>query len=535
MANLFKKVIDRMMWVPVAPAPNAHAAGSCMCSDLRSDISRNPFIYDLVSASVLNRFNIITKSSALAVNPGLGGTFGIGAACVFAPSQGLKGNITTGATTTSIPTSTVITAVGANMLANRGGSGDYGFKIRIIGKAAGKVEERFIIANTGGTTPTFLLDNPLTFTPALNDNYEILSGRVFMLSAAAIVATSFRSFEVATNTLANGGTAGLPTPATDSALIALDEQYTPYDCNPGEGFIKGTFEYDNNLVSRKALSATAAAAGTITGQASGGDATVVANEYRNFQIRIVQDTVNPTAVGQRAYIASHTAGASPVYTLGANWAVTPSSSAKFVIEYPNLLVLRTAANTTTYTYNYNDAAYNNATTNLAANTWSTTLFGAAPAANAAGNIWCPAFGIRPDTQKNSRHSHLFFFRGNSVTLDLLDIAGGTTGLWTGAITYDGNTITMGTGTSSAYAPFEGEGRFSYINAYVASAINQIYRFDAKNRVLSPYVPTDDIQAGTATVGNRMASYAAIDGTDTYDVILLKSHLTTKMQELIVLV
>lgn len=525
-----------MMWVPVAPAPNAHTAGSCMCSDLRSDISRNPFAYDLVSAGVLNRFNIISKSSALAVNPGLGGTFGVGAACVFAPSQGLKGTITTGATTTSIPTSTVITSVAANMLANRGGSGDYGFKIRIIGKAAGKVEERFIIANTAGTTPTFLLDNTLTFTPSSGDLYEILAGRVFMLSAGTLAATTFRSFEVAANTLASGGTTNLPaTVGTDSAMVALDEQYTPYNCNPGEGFIKGTFEYDNNLVSRKALSATAAAAGTITGQASGGDATVVANEYRNFQIRIVQDTVNPTAVGQRAYIASHTAGASPVYTLGANWAVTPSSSAKFVIEYPNLIVLRSSATTTTYTYNYNDAAYNNATTNLAANTWSTTLFGAAPAANAAGNIWCPAFGISPDIQKNSRHSHLFFFRGSAVTLDLLDIAGGTTGLWTGAITYDGNTITMGTGTSSAYAPFEGEGRFSYINAYVASAINQIYRFDAKNRVLSPYTPTDDIQAGTAAVGNRMASYVAIDGTDVYDVILLKSHLTTKMQELIVLV
>jgi hypothetical protein len=536
MANNFKKVIDRQMWVPVAPAPNAHTAGACMCSDLRSDISRNPFAYDLISASVLNRFNIVSKGSGLAINPVLGGTFGIGAACVFAPSQGLKGTITTGATTTSIPTSTVITSVAANMLANRGGSGDYGFKIRVIGKAAGKVEERFIIANTAGTTPTFLLDNPLTFTPALNDNYEILSGRVFMLSAGTLAATTFRSFEIAANTLASGGTTNLPaTVGTDSAIVALDEQYTPYDCNPGEGFIKGTFEYDNNLVSRKALSATAATAGTITGQASGGDATVVANEYRNFQIRIVQDTVNPTAVGQRAYIASHTAGASPVYTLGANWAVTPSSSAKFVIEYPNLIVLRSSATTTTYTYNYNDAAYNNATTNLAANTWSTTLFGTAPAANAAGNIWCPAFGIRPDTQKNSRHSHLFFFRGTAVTLDLLDIAGGTTGLWTGAITYDGNTITMGTGTSSAYAPFEGEGRFSYINAYVASAINQIYRFDTKHRVLSPYVPTDDIQAGTAAVGNRMAAYAAIDGTDLYDVILLKSHASTKMQELIVLV
>jgi hypothetical protein len=535
MANNFKKVIDRPMWVPIAPAPNAHAAGGSMCSDLRSDISRNPFVYDLVATAVLNRFNIVTKSSGLAVNPGLGGTFGVGAACTFAPSQGLKGTITAGATTTSIPTSTVITAVGANMLANRGGSGDYGFKIRIIGRATGKVEERYIVANTGGTTPTFRLDNALTFTPASGDLYEILAGRVFMLSAAAIVATSFRSFEIATNTLANGGTAGLPTPATDSALVALDEQYAPYDHNPGEGFIKGTFEYDNNLVSRKALTATATAANTITGQASGGDSGVLANEYRNFQIRIVQDTVNPTAINQRAYISSHTAGASPVYTLGANWTVQPSSTAKYVIEYPNLLVLRTAANTTTYTYNYNDTAYNNGTTNLAANTWSTTLFGTAPAANAAGNIWCPAFGIQPDVQKNARHSHLFFFRGGSVTLDLLDIAGGTTGSWTGAVVYDGNVITMGTGTSAACAPFNGEGRFTYINAYVVSAINQIFRFDAKNRVLSPYTPTDDIQAGTAAVGNRMASYVAIDGTDLYDVVLLKSHLSTKMQELIVLV
>ena len=58
---------------------------------------------------------------------------------------------------------------------------------------------------------------------------------------------------------------------------------------------------------------------------------VLANEYRNFQIRIVQDTVNPTAVGQRRNITSHTAGASPVYTVPA-WTVTPSANAIFVIE-----------------------------------------------------------------------------------------------------------------------------------------------------------------------------------------------------------
>ena len=62
MANVFKKVIDRQEWVQVPAAPNAHAAGVCMCSDLRSDRSRNPFAYQLASATVLNRFNIVTKS-----------------------------------------------------------------------------------------------------------------------------------------------------------------------------------------------------------------------------------------------------------------------------------------------------------------------------------------------------------------------------------------------------------------------------------------------------------------------------------------
>ena len=45
MSNNFKKVIDRMMWVQVAPTPNAHAAGGGMASDLRNDLSRNPFVY----------------------------------------------------------------------------------------------------------------------------------------------------------------------------------------------------------------------------------------------------------------------------------------------------------------------------------------------------------------------------------------------------------------------------------------------------------------------------------------------------------
>lgn len=537
MANTFKKVIDRLMWAQVAPSPNAHAAGSAMFADMRSDVSRNPFAYNFVSASVLNRYNIVTKSWQLAVNPGLGGTFGAGATGAFVPSFAAVGTIAAGATTTTITLSTALpAALGVNMLANRGGSGDYGFKIRIIDTVAGKTEERFIVGNTSGTTPVIRVDNAFTFTPANGARYELLSGRVFMLSAGALAATIFRAFEVATNSLADRNNTNLAaTIGTDSAMLVMDEQYTPWNCEPGEGMIKGTFEYDNNVVSRKALEATAAAASTITGQATGGDAVVTANEYRNFQIRIVADATAPASVGQRRIIASHTAGPSAVYTLGTNWTTTPSSAAKFVIEQPNLLLLRTTANTTTYAYNYTDATINNGTNNITANAWSTTYFGAAPAANAAGGLWCPSFGIDIDPTRNARHSFNYFFRGGAVTLDLLDIAGSITGTWTGAITYDGSVNSFGAGTTGCYAPYGQEGRFNYINVYVASQVNQIYRFDSKNRVFSPYTPTDFIQSGTAAIGGRMAAYAAIDGSDKYDVVLLQSHLSTISQELIPLV
>lgn len=539
MANNFKKVIDRQMWVQVAPAPNAHAAGGSIATDLRNDISRNPFIYQIASATVLNRYNFVTKSWNFVQSPALGGTFGAGTGIVFAPSLGLMGNIGAGSTTTSIVTSTTITAVGVNMLANRGGSGDYGFKVRIKGSAAGssgKTEERWIVANTGGTTPTLTLDTPLTFTPANGDTYEILAGRIFMLNAGTLAATSFRSFEVATNTLASLSNTNLPaTVATDFSGIALDEQYVPYDRMPGEGFIVGTGTYDTSCPCgiKNCLTATASAAGTLTGQASSGDASVLLNEYRNFQIRIVEDTAIPTAVGQRRIIASHTAGASPVYTLGSNWAVTPSANAKYVIEYPNLLLVWSSATAVTYTYNYGAAAVNNGTNSINANAWHVTYFGNRGGNMGAGCTSFASFGIEPDTAKNSRHSFIFSFRGGGAsTLDLLDIAGGTTGAWSNAIVYDG-AVTLTTGACGKYAPFDNEGRFGYLNSYTASAVNQIYRFDVKNRVLSPFTPTDWIQSGTAAAGDRVATYCAIDGTDKYTVTFLLAHLSTIAQEMVV--
>jgi hypothetical protein len=536
MANTFKKVIDQLVWRQVTPAPSAHAAASSMCCDLRSSLVRHPFVFQTISNTVVNRYNIVTKSWQTMASPALAGTFGAGAASAFAPSLGLVGTIAAGATTTSVVISTAFpTAVGPNMLANRGGSGDKGFKLRITDTTAGKTEERWIVGNTAGTTPTITVEAAFTFTPASGARYEILAGRQFMLGAGTTAANIWRSFEVASNTLSTGlSTTGLPaTIGTDSNIMVLDEQFTPYDMAPGEGMVKGSFTYDTGLSS---LTATAAGASTLTGQATGGDAVVAANEFRNFQIRIVQDATTPAAVGQRRIIASHTAGASPVYTLGTAWTTQPSASAKYVIELPNLMLMRSTANTTVYTYNYGDATVNNGTNSIAAGAWSTTYFGVAPAAGAAGGMWAPSFGIQPDPARNARHSFCYFFRGGGVvTLDVLDIAASITGTWAGAIAYDGNTTAIGTGSCGAYAPFENEGRMFYINAYTASAVNQFFRFDVQNRVLSPYTNTDFIQTGTAALGARVVSYCAIDGTDTYDVVLLQSHLSTVCQELVVLV
>ena len=128
MANTFKKVLDMLSWRQVAPAPNAHAAAGCLASDLRSGLSRNPFVYQLVSATVLNRFNVVTKGWNFVQSPALAGAFGAGAAMAFAPSLGLVGVIAAGATTSKVVISTAFpAAVGLNMLANRGGSGEYGF------------------------------------------------------------------------------------------------------------------------------------------------------------------------------------------------------------------------------------------------------------------------------------------------------------------------------------------------------------------------------------------------------------------------
>ena len=164
----FKPLIDLPEWRPIANAPAASAAGTQLVAGLRNNSDRGAYVYMLVNATTLWAYDVEDDDWFQLASPALTGTFGAGAGAVMMPTQGPRGVLAGGNTTTSIVLSTALpAAVAPNQLANKGNSN--GFKIRIIGNSAGgsgKTEHAYIIGNTGGTTPTIYLDAPLSFTAA---------------------------------------------------------------------------------------------------------------------------------------------------------------------------------------------------------------------------------------------------------------------------------------------------------------------------------------------------------------------------------
>jgi len=497
----FKDVIDINLWRPNSPAPAATGAGQSLISDLRNDITKDPYLFLLRSATVLDCYDPTTDEWLSLISPALAGTFGAGAQGVYHPSQGPRGVLAAGSTTGKVILSTALpAAVGVNQLANRGDG--VGFKIRINGNAggsSGKVEERIIVANTAGTTPTIWVDAPFVSTFIAGDAYEIHSGRIFFLNAGTLAAGMWKYYDRACNVMSgNLATASLPaTVAGDSDLVALSEEYVPNSRKIGEGYIVGTGSYDG--ASKLCLTATAIAAGTITGQATGGDAGVLVNQYRNFcQIRIVEDTVNVTAVGQRRRIVSHTVGPSAVYTLASNWTVTPSENCKFVIEnFDDYIILMT---TQAAVFNYD----------ITGNVWSTAIWAAAAAAGAAGITIAHCWGIDPDVNVNVGQGCIYRIRGGGVaTIDVFDMTNGVTGTWSADIAYGHKGLTLfTTGTSGIYDPATLGGRLLHLDV---NGTQRGARFDMKNRVLDAETYIRMTQ-GAAVVGRKMGLALAIDGT-----------------------
>lgn len=465
-------------------------AGSTLSGDRRASVFKNNNLWFLNSATSLLQYNTRNNGWQQLSSPALAGTFGIGARTVFCPSLGPRGTISAGLATDTIVLSTALPAsVGANQLK--------GQLIRIVNNVAGggKTEEREILTNTSGTTPRITVTSAFSFTPAAGATYEFLTGRLYMLNAGTTAAGIWKYFDICTTSFSgNLATTNLPaTIGTSSSLLSLDELHTPIT-GVGSTYIGG--EVGGYFGT---LTATATSGTTLTGQAAGGDVLVLANEYRNFQIRIVEDTATPTAVGQRRRITSHTAGGSPVYTVPA-WSVTPSATAKYMIENNNDILLWTAAATTTYRYE------------PIGNTWDTTTYAVKPAANAAGSCSFHPFGLVQDYYKTLRSSYIYNFRGGvTSTLDILDIAGATTGSWTSSVPYDNQgSVTFGTGGGIAYDVISNKAMVCPVS--LINTPTNMYYFDVDNMSLRTYAPVPQVPS-TITDGDRLAVDYYIDGTD----------------------
>lgn len=491
----FKDILDKPEWRPLAVAPNASAAGTQIACDLRNNEDRHPEIFQLVSATVLNAYNAKNDGWNFVGSPALTGTFGAGSAMVVAPSQGPRGSIGAGSSTTKLVTSTNLgVVIPLNKLGNR--SAGRGFKIRVIDNGAGgsgKIEERLIVANTESNTPTIYLDSALSFTPVTGSTYEILSGRVYMLSAGTLAAGMWKYFDIATNTFSgNLATANLPaTIATNSNLIALDELHVPSNRAPGEGYFGQ-------------ITASATGASSITGSSL---PALLADQFRNFQIRVVEDTTNPTAVGQRRIISTHTAGASAVFTTSTAWAVTPSATAKFVIENSNEIILTTGGQTATYTYN--PIAIGAAT----ADTWSNTRYAARTTAIAAGGMTVHGFGVpmpfTDDADMLYRHSQIFSFRGGStVNMDILNVAGAAAGSWTSGASYGSIGTNFAIGSCIAYDSASNNGEIAYIQL---NGTQNFLRFNMFNKDMNQWAQIRYPQ-GAAVEGCRLACVPWFDGS-----------------------
>ena len=466
-----KDILDLMEWRSLSQAMNLNSQsiipspGAAISQDYRNRDYASPLYFFQAQAGSLGFYN--TKSDAWAlstISMGMGGSFGAGATSTFCPSLSPTGTISAGATTSSFTLTTALAAsVNANQLTNRGDG--KGFIVRVIGNGAGssgKIEERRVIGNTSGTTPTIYLDKPLSFTPTSGDRYEFLSGSVVFLNIGALVANQFRRYDILTNSFSQLSTTNLVAnvQATHNQLISMDEQYVPADRNVGEGYVVGAATYDTagDWV-KKCLTATATSATSITGQVSGGDVLVKNNYFRNFQIRIVEDTSAPTAVGQRRLITANTGN---VYTV-ATWTVTPSATCKFVIENCTDNLIGFIGGSTTI-YNYKITNYCGGT----ANTWDAgTTWGARSLAMGSGGITWAQFGVPYDPNGVIKPCQIYSIR-TTTNYDLFDITGSATGTWTGSLAplNLGNTgynvWTMANDYSYfAYNPHTQSGKYAY--------------------------------------------------------------------------
>jgi hypothetical protein len=169
-----------------------------------------------------------------------------------------------------------------------------------------------------------------------------------------------------------------------------------------------------------------------------------------------------------------------------------------MIENNNDILLWTSTSTSTFRY--------------VADAWDTTTYAVAPAARSTGTIAFHPFATVLNSEKTIRHSHIYTFRGGAVnSLDLFDIAGATTGSWTGGVPYDNQgPVTVNTSSGVAYSAVDNDAMICPVQLSGQQA--NMYVFDVDKMSLRAYSPCPQISSSPLD-GNRLAVDTYVDGTD----------------------
>lgn len=311
-------------------------------------------------------------------------------------------------------------------------------------------------------TNTITLDSPLPNAVINGDTFQLTTGRYYVLSAATIGASGFKSYDMFSGTVTTHTTTGLPTTwGTDGRMVA-----TPSYVG---AFATGT--------------ATTGGATTLTNSAK----TWTVNQWSNYVVRITAGT----GVGQVRYIASNTA---TVLTVSSAWTVNPDATSVYTIEANDDYIYLLGNNAVTM-YRYN----------ITANTWTTlspTAARAAAPGTGMGANWVGKVGssVWSDESNIQDGRYIYSFQGGTTSnLHRYDIALNT---WE-TITYLRQQETFTLGTSYDYD----NGRI-YIQQ---NATGKFFYLDIAGNQLIPW-GFDFYPQSTARTGDKMFTVAYNDGT-----------------------
>jgi hypothetical protein len=452
--NFNKKGLVLKRWEPVAAAPTATVAGSCVAM---ANVGTQRSLY---IASTANAWLYTPDQDGWVQVPsaGLAGTFGSGTTITaghysIGSSTGLQFLTATGGTTSTIVTNQTL----ARDLR--------GYRIHIMGGPNAGVTLP-IVRNTLGANATITVDTQASAFTA-STTYRLLTPVWYVVNAGTLASASFRKFDFATNTWVTLLQTNLPTTVQNDSALTTTPSF-----------------FGTDYVSFATGTATAGGASTLTNSAK----TWTTNQWSNYQIRIT----GGTGAGQIRTIASNTG---TVITVGSAWATQPDVTSTYSIEGNDDFIYYQGSSVVTL------VRYS-----ISSNTWTvlspTAARAAAPNQGTCG-IWAYEATEADWTNESNiiNGRRIYSFRGAASTaIDYYDIALNT---WVSATTYAPATDTFTVGTKYAYV-----GNNIYLQK---DATMRWFRFNVTTNEMDGWTTLNNT-SGSAIMGNTAYIYRYVDGT-----------------------